>query len=714
MLLNVTSTHQIPWIRVVDSPLHHYIQKRYGVISYDPDLDKFCLVRLKYSSSFRRFARGQFYLSEINDLASDLIKSESEYINSLLAMDIKHATSMYRDMLKDMYEDGQDHQIPGRIRRFETLHKTVRSIPISEKEEYLVFPSGMKEITEKDTSSAVRELVEETGISRIHSISENPIVYSYTSWDGIKYSIDYWIGIVEAPCESPRNKEVDGSIWVYDIPPEYDAKSIFDILKNVIKRSNITPNNTKLITYRRTMSTFTNNTINHVDNNMNAIPTSNEPSNKTVNKVSYAKFDPTAIRIGNSIPCEMTDKSTNQKIRFCKPGLFYTAEGKVMPLNMEAPRTTCGGLRAKEWKDSTGKVISSGEYENYEKAAQAHQANPGAPNQIRAYLNTLTPSHYKVTNRYSINNPAHFKYIEDQNKFSQIIINKIGTQHNVNFPMQIMGMGATGADPNSAYAQFIMGKFRHPVFQSKDDPSTYLEVCQFYSTGQSAPVFIGLNGETWPYAALMNKVITWVPLIHIKDVYENQSMVKPRKYLVGAIIIGATASGYADYQKDTLQAEAQDSENQAMYASAMAERMQGTSRNDIGSTAAAPTVPAGYNPYVNSQPTQVAAPMQQPLMAPQPMNTGSPNSPYNVTTNFNPTEYPVATIGQPPHMNTNPGMQQSVFPSQAFSQSPPMLSTQSAFPSSQTFPTQQNFQQPPPMMPGAGGFDVAAAIQQTQ
>jgi 8-oxo-dGTP pyrophosphatase MutT (NUDIX family) len=196
-------------------------------------INKFCLVKLKYSSAFRRFARGQFYLGEIDDLAKKLTTSEGHYINQLLAMQVDTAVKAYTLLLNEMYD--VNCAIPGRVERFKDLHTITRHISVTDREDYLVFPSGSKDPSETDISSAIREMTEETGIAKIYGISENPILYSYTSWDNINYTVNYWISIVDAPRTSPRNKEVDGTVWVDEIPEEYDAVSILEILKKSIK-----------------------------------------------------------------------------------------------------------------------------------------------------------------------------------------------------------------------------------------------------------------------------------------------------------------------------------------------------------------------------------------------------------------------------------------------------------------------------------------------
>ncbi len=434
------------------------------------------------------------------------------------------------------------------------------------------------------------------------------------------------------------------------------------------------------------------------------------------------------MKLGTSQIQEITDEANGQKLKYCKPLLCYTGGGRTRSLIIEPPLVSCGGLRPMEWKDSTGRVIKSGEYKSLEAAAQQPTA-PGVQNPHRQYLMSLTPSHYKAVNKYDSNKPEHMKYIKDQYAMSEAIAEKIAVQHNMNFPMGggvPIGIGQS-ADPNEGNKKLVQGvtaKFRQPVFQSKDNPALFLEVCQFYTSGQEAPQFTGLDGRIWSYRELEGKVVTWIPLIKIKDVFENQSTVKPRKYIVGGIIVGCTASGYADYQQDTQEALAADESLQAMYASSLAEMARNTTTNaSVNSLSTGmnnlslqtlipqvpvPTpqvpLPAPQTPLPVPQVPLPTPQMQTPLPVPQvPLPTPqAPTPTYNVTT----------TNGTPPHMGTN--NMGYVAPSGPFNsvvpQSPPM-----PFVPSGTVPQidQSGVHSVPPTYAAPQpqvGFDVMAAI----
>lgn len=630
MYLNARRTYQIPWLRVIESPLNSYVQNRYGVISYDPVLNKFCLVKLKYSSAFRRFARGQFYLGEIDDLAKQLTASECRYINWLLSTDANNAVKAYTSLLSEMYDINCG--IPGRVERFKDLHTITRYINVTDREDYLVFPSGSKDPSETDESSAIREMIEETGISKIYGISENSILYSYTSWDNINYTVNYWIGIVEAPKFSPKNKEVDGTVWVDEIPEEYDAASILEILKNLLKRINpkhqlITPTKRRIKVSPPTMSTSTN--------------TSNNAKNDDA--IKYTEFIPTSIKIGNSIPKEITDKTTNTKIKYAAPPISYLNGNRMKPMIIEAPEVQCSGLIPAEWKDPTGKVISKGEYEMFVKAAQV----PGAPQSSIQYVNSLMVSQYKLTNRYDSHNPEHMKYIQSQYDLSAAIIGKIAKQHSNLFPVSMGGPPQIGVVMDEAQqakqlAQGVTGIFKYPVFPNTDNPSILLEVCKFYTTGGGVPSFTGLDGRSWSFKELEGKVVTWIPAIHIKDVYENQSMVKPRKTMASAVIISATRAGYADLQNETIKALAADEEKMAAYARSLAEL-------GVANTSA-PQQSNSFGVQTLSQPSNNFNPNSQPntVGSLQPVTSFIASTDQSIVTPNMPMQQPVAT------QHTNP------------------------------------------------------------
>jgi hypothetical protein len=404
----------------------------------------------------------------------------------------------------------------------------------------------------------------------------------------------------------------------------------------------------------------------------------NPNAQKKDDKIKYTEFNPVSIKIGNSTIKELTDKTNGQKIKYASPPLSYIEAGRMKPLIIEAPKVQCSGLIPSEWKDPTGKVISKGEHEMHTKVAQT----PGASPATIQYLNSLVVSQYKLTNRYDSNNPEHMKYIQSQYNFSTAIIEKIAKQHNALFPVSMgppqIGVNMDEEQQAKQIAQGVMGIFKYPVFPNKDNPSILLEVCKFYTTGGGVPSFTGLDKRPWSFKELEGKVVTWVPAIHIKDVYENQSMVKPRKFMASGVIISATTAGFADLQKDTISALAADDENMSAYASSLAELGRMSiggggdnilSQHSIQTLSQPPQLNTGFNP--NNQPNtqgslqpvnnmqgsfgtsmpvieQPNIPVQQYPSVQQPPNPLGTNNqyqqqpPYTVNTVFDPNQQSVA------------------------------------------------------------------------
>ena len=210
--LVVTNAFQLPCVQIRPQTQRY----RYGIIAQYQG--KYCIVEVRYSSNYRRFIKGLFYVSELEELVKEFTDTEVNLLNELLTLDIESAVSRYDTLYRELYSFPCSYQ--GKNKRFADIHQRYagKQFPLLHNR-YLVLPGGYRELPESEEDAARREFAEETGITQSLDLLPETIQHIFVTWDKVTYVTKYYLTVIDKlETDFTKNNEIKRVIWCDDVP----------------------------------------------------------------------------------------------------------------------------------------------------------------------------------------------------------------------------------------------------------------------------------------------------------------------------------------------------------------------------------------------------------------------------------------------------------------------------------------------------------------
>jgi ADP-ribose pyrophosphatase YjhB (NUDIX family) len=201
MVLSATTYNSLPDRIIVSVPFYRKHFVSYGIIAYCKLTKRWLLIRPKYTYYFITYLSGNYRKADLSVLISGMTKRELDVLRKLY-----NGTVFFEDVYKGYtlkqskkrFEETRDILRP----YLYTFSSKIFETQGSENTPF-AFPKGRLNSNETSHECAIREFVEETGLSLNNAtcVSFAPITEKYTSFDQYVYETKFWIYTFE---EEPK------------------------------------------------------------------------------------------------------------------------------------------------------------------------------------------------------------------------------------------------------------------------------------------------------------------------------------------------------------------------------------------------------------------------------------------------------------------------------------------------------------------------------